>query len=150
MLEALGAMRIKLKILALLAVMCLPVLGFAQDEDRIAFESYVGQMNAQCPYGYGDGWMIKSVIANGDTVAVELETPASLGGFISALTEDTVNAKRLWVDHLSNYGDKWKYFVEFLAKECCTLSLAISPKDSDNTCMLVVTCEDFGTILAND
>lgn len=139
----------KLIILVLLAVSLCPAIGHAQDDETIDFGTIVEQMSAQCPYTDGRDWAITSVAMAGDTIAVEMETPASISGFLSALTGKSLNVKRLWLDHLKGYGDDWLRLFELMAEEGQSLMLIIKPKRSTDCHSVFITGQEIGTILAN-
>ena len=140
----------KFKILVLLAALLCPVIGFAQDEETIDFGTIVEQMSVQCPYTEGRDWAITSIAMAGDTIAVEIETPASMSGFLSAFTGSSINVKRLWVDHLLSYGDDWKHLFELMAEEGTPLLLTIRPEKSEDSPSIYITGREIGTILATD
>ena len=92
----------RFSLFALLALLMFPVLGFAQQQtDSLDCDTCVQRLHAQCPIKKGEGWTVVSVAAVGDTVAVEIETPASLNAYMATLTQNIVNTKRLWVRYVS-------------------------------------------------
>ena len=139
----------RIGLFALLALLMFPVLGFAQQQvDSLGCDTCVRQLSAQCPNKEGEGWTVNSVVAVGDTVAVEIETPASLNAFMSTLTQNILNTKRLWVRYVSDYGKEWKDLFNCILEERRLLLLLLTPKDSDSTYRLLVEPDELGTILA--
>ena len=139
----------RIGLFALLALLMFPVLGFAQQQvDSLGCDACVRQLSAQCPNKEGEGWTVNSVVALGDTVAVEIETPASLNAFMSTLTQNILNTKRLWVRYVSDYGKEWKDLFNSILEERRLLLLLLTPKDSDSTYRLLVEPDELGTILA--
>ena len=131
--------------------MAFPFWGFAQDTETVKFDTYIEQLNAQCPDELSDGWSISKVeIADNDTVILEIRTPASLTGFISLLVVDNEKGRQLWGNHLKEYGDDWKQFLGRLKQEGRPLRLGIRPRGSRESHFLTYRPEDIGIILAND
>ena len=126
-----------------------PLLAFAQD-DEATQGTIVERLGASCPCPQGDQWVVNSVKSVGDTVEVELITPSSLAGFLPMLASENPKAKRLWLQHLSNYGDEWKQLVEYLAKEGLPMRLSLKPQGSDDVYNVFFASNEVGTILAND
>ena len=138
----------KLIILVLLAASLCPAIGHAQDDETIDFGSIVEQMSAQCPYKDGRDWAVTMVAMTGDTIAVEIQAPASISGFLSAFTGSSLKVKKLWVEHIMGYGDYCKHLVELMAEEGKPLLLTIRPKESDDCPSIYVSGQEIGTILA--
>ena len=139
----------KLFILVLLVVSLCPAIGLAQDDDTIDFGAIVEQMSAQCPYEDGN-WAVTTVAMTGDTIVVEIEAPASISGFLPSFTGNSMNVKRLWVEHIMGYGDDLKHLVELMAEEGKPLLLTIRPKKSEECPSIYVSGKEIGTILATD
>lgn len=136
-----------ISLVLLVALLC-PVIGFAQEAETIDFGAVVEQMSAQCPYTDGN-WTVTSIALAADTIAVEIEAPASISGFLSAFTGKSMNVKRLWVDHLKGYGDDWVHLVELIAEAGQpSLMLTIKPRKSNDYASVFVTGKEIGTILA--
>lgn len=95
--------KLRLLFILLVALLC-PVIGQAQDDDAIDFEAVVAPLSTHCPHDGGGGWLVTSVAVAEDTIVVDLETPASISGFLSALTGNNLNVKRLWLKHLLGFG----------------------------------------------
>ena len=140
----------KISLLVLLAVLAFPVwaYGQTQDADTVSLEANIQQLNALCPCGMGDYWNITSVVTSGDTVILEIETPASLASFLPMLTVNKENAKRLWLDLVMQYGKDWADLVKRLPMEKRFFLLALKPKDGENISRLLITPDEIGTILA--
>jgi hypothetical protein len=141
----------KARLLILLAVLMLPFLAQAQDDEaKMAIEAMIEQLAARCPSPQGDQWVINSVKMVDDTVDVELCTPSSLAGFLPMLTGENPKAKKLWLNHLSNYGDEWKQLVELLAEEGLPMRLLLKAKGSETAHGIFFVRNEVGTILASD
>lgn len=138
------------KLLAILAVLLLPLSGFAQDEESVNLDMYIWQMSAQCPCDVGDEWCVTSIIAVADTVTLEIEVPATLKGFLSMLTENSDNVKRLWTSQVIQFGDSWKQLVDLVASEKRWLQLFLTPSGSKQSDVVVISPEKLGTILVNN
>lgn len=141
----------KAKLLILLAVLLTFFFVSANDDEAtMAIGAKIEQLAASCPSPQGDQWVINSVRMVDDTVEVELKTPSSLAGFLPMLTGENPKAKKLWLNHLSNYGDEWKQLVELLAKECMPMRLLLKPQGSDAVHEVNFGANEVGTILASD
>lgn len=138
------------KLLALLAVLLLPLTGYAQFEGVVNLDMYIWQLSAQCPYEVEEGWTITSVYALGDTVTLELETPSLLGGFLPSLTGNNDKTKRLWVQHVSQYGQSWKDLLDLTNEEMRWFLLALRPKGGKDASCVLISPNELGTILAKD
>ena len=138
-------------LLTLLAALMLPVLGFAQNQvDSLSCDACVQQLSSLCPNGVKEGWTVNSIVAAGDTVTVEIEMPSSLGPFMTALAANKLNAKKLWVYYVADYGKEWKNLINRIQEERRSFLLALKPKGSEKTYHLFVSPDELGTILAND
>ena len=142
--------RVMNKLLALLAVLLLPLAGYAQFEGVMNLDMYVWQLSAQCPCEVEEGWTITTVYAVGDTVTLELETPALLGGFLPALTADNEKTKSLWIQHLSQYGQIWSDLLDRTFEEMRWFLLALRPNGGKDTSCVLISPTELGTILAKD
>ena len=60
-------------------------------------DAYVALLSADCPIGHGDAWALNAIEAEGDTICAVLQTPSSLAGFLSMLTGEGDNVKRMWL-----------------------------------------------------
>ena len=106
-------------------------------------DTYVAMLDAECPIEHKDAWAINSVIADGDTVRLELQVPSSLAGFISMLTGEGDNVKKMWANQLNSFGYPWKDFMGRLVTEKRPLVITFIPKDSATTAEMVFLPEDF-------
>lgn len=138
------------KLFALLAVLLLPLAGYAQFEDAMSLDIYVWQLSAQCPCEVEKDWTITSVYAIGDTVTLELETPALLGGYLPVLTADSEKTKSLWVQHVAHYGQIWKDLLDYSSREMRWFLLALRPQGGKNASYLLISPNELGTLLAKD
>jgi len=134
------------RLLIALLLMFLPVAGFAQEQEVENLDVYVWQLNAQCPYQVENMWAITSIMSIGDTVSVSIQAPALLKGFLSQLTEDTDNVKRMWTDQLMHYGDSWKHLVGLIVGEHRWLQIILTPEESTRSAAVVVGPEALGTV----
>lgn len=133
----------KLGFLLLAIFLCFPFVGSAQNVETEDFDSLVAKFNAECPITSGENWAITSFATAGDTVLVELQVPASLGGFMSLLTGDTDNVKRLWARELNTFGKQWKTFVTRLIEADRPVKLFFTPKGGDTAAEIVLRPSDF-------
>lgn len=133
----------KLGFLLLALLLCFPFVGSAQNVETEDFDSLVAKLNAECPITSGENWALTSFATAGDTVVVELQVPASLGGFISLLTSDTDNVKRLWARELDNFGKPWNTFVTRLIEADRLLKVCFTPKGGDTAAEIVLRPSDF-------
>ncbi|MBR3728919.1 MAG: hypothetical protein IKN10_08055 [Muribaculaceae bacterium] len=140
--------KLRLLFILLVALLC-PVIGQAQDDDAIDFEAVVAPLSAQCPHDGGGGWLVTSVVVAEDTIVVDLETPASISGFLSALTGNNPNVKRLWLKHLLGFGEEWKHLAELMTEEGRSLLLRIKPQRDEEFSCVLISGREIGTILAN-
>jgi len=138
----------KLRALLAIAALLFPVLCFSQSREDVRLDSCVQEMSGRCPIDQGKGWVINSIEAKGDTVAVELLTPALLNGFLSMLMGDGVNVKRLWLGELMGYGDSWKQMFELMSENGRSLLFTTRAQGSRKQYSLVMSQEEIGTILA--
>ena len=118
------------RLFCLLAVV-LPVLCFAQDTEPVDLDTFILELNAQCPIHDGENWALNAFSSRGDTVQVELLVPTNLSMFLTMLTTSNDNVRHLWIRQLSHYGELWDRFVELLAATDRTLSLIIRPRDTE-------------------
>ena len=133
----------KLGFLLLAFFLCFPFVGSAQNVETEDFDSLVAKFNAECPITSGENWALTSFATAGDTVLIELQVPASLGGFMSLLTADTDNVKRLWVRELNSFGEQWKTFVTRLIEADRPVRLYFTPKGGDIAAEIVLRPSDF-------
>ena len=135
----------KLGLLLIVLALSIPLCGYAQeveDEDE-DFETYVARLNAECPIQSGEHWTLLSFAEAGDIVVVELQIPASLGPFMSVLTDNTDNVRRLWVREMEIFGEIWEDFVARLVKEDRPMRLSFKPKGSDTSARILLKPSDF-------
>ena len=135
----------KLGFLLFVIVFTLPLLASAQDVESEDIDSCIIRLNSECPIEAGDNWTFLSFSSTSDTVTVELQVPASLGSFMSLLTNDSENVRRLWVREISGFGVQWKMFLARLADADCYLRLKFKPKGNDSTTEIVLKPTDFKT-----
>ena len=128
----------KLGFLILVIALSLPLSGLAQEAEAEDLDSYIARLNSECPIEAGDNWIFLSFSSTSDTVTVELQVPASLGSFMSLLTSDTDNVRRLWGQEISGLGEQWKWFLARLADADRYLKLNFIPKGSEATYVIVL------------
>lgn len=133
----------KLGFLLLAIFLCFPFVSSSQNVETEDFDSLVVRLNAECPINSGENWALTSFATVGDTVQIELQVPASLGGFMSLLTADTDNVKRLWARELNNFGEQWKTFVNRLIEADRLLKVCFTPKGGDTAAEIVLKPSDF-------
>ncbi len=136
----------------LTTLLLFPLIGLGQEEEMVRLDTLIEQLSEQCPHTcFSDGWSISKVmVSDNDTVFVEVRTPASLIGFISLLAVDNEKGRRLWVNHLLQYGDNWRLLIERLIQEGRPLKLAIRPRSSKESYFLSCDPDELGTILADN
>ncbi len=116
---------------------------YGQDETSVDFDAFIAELNAQCPILDGDNWSINSFTASGDTAYVELLVPTNLKMFLSMLTSNTDNVRRLWLQQLSHYGDNWNHFIDQLVATRRMLILTVLPKDTDESATIKFTADQL-------
>jgi hypothetical protein len=115
---------LRFKLLLLMALL-LPALCFAQETEALDFDAMVAELNAKCPIEYEGGWAIHSIANREDTSIVELMVPSLLGGFLKVLTEDTDNARRMWLGQMSSmFGKDWTTYKRLVVVTGRTLVIA--------------------------
>ena len=124
------------RFLLLAIVMLCPLAGMAQDEEIVDFDSYLVQLNAECPINSGENWALMSFATSGDTVIVELEIPSSLIGFLSLLTDDNEKVKRMWIRELET-------FVNRLVDVGRPMILQFKPKGSEVAAQVAFSVADL-------
>ena len=112
----------------LAALLLFPVSGFAQNEADSDFAVYLQQLNEQCPIACGEGMALKAFALDGDTVFVDLKVPSVLAPFLSLLTEDTDQARRLWLKELTRESEVWNQFVEYMQEDPHPMVILFKPK----------------------
>ena len=150
MLQKLVAMSKLLQVICLTAFLSFPIFGQAQDEVTDSLDTYIEQLKNQCPFSKGDNWIINSVETVVDTVTIEIVTPGSLSSFMSLLIVDNEKGKRLWVQHLSEYGEPWKRLAELTAQEERFLIFALKPQGGRKVFYLYCSPDELGAILARN
>lgn len=140
----------KFRALILLSALLFPVLCLSQDMETDSLGVCIQQLSAECPVDDGDGWVINSVIATGDTIAIEMTAPASLNSFLSMLMGDGLNVKRLWLNELSHCGKEWKQLFRLMSQHGRNLLFTIGAQGGRKKYSLVMTPQEIGTILAKD
>lgn len=133
----------KLGFLLLAITLSLPFFSSAQEVDAEDFDGYIAKLNTECPIGNGENWALLSFAVAGDTVVAELQVPASLVVFMSVLTEDSDNVRRLWVREMDAFGETWRAFVNRLVEADRPLRLKFRPKDKDATAEILLMPTDF-------
>ena len=128
----------KLGFLLFVIVFTLPLLASAQDVESEDIDSCIIRLNSECPIEAGDNWTFLSFSSTSDTVTVELQVPASLSSFMSLLTSDTDNVRRLWGREISGFGERWKTFLARLADADRYLRLKFKPKGSETRYEIVL------------
>lgn len=131
------------RFLLLAIVMLCPLAGMAQDEEIVDFDSYLVQLNAECPINSGENWALMSFATSGDTVIVELEIPSSLIGFLSLLTDDNEKVKRMWIRELETFGEQWQTFVNRLVDVGRPMILKFKPKGSEVAAQVAFSVADL-------
>lgn len=133
----------KLSFLLLAISLSLPLFGFAQEVETEDFDGYIARLNTECPIGNGEKWALLSFAVASDTVVTELQVPASLGVFMSLLTEDSDNVRRLWVREMEAFGETWQAFVKRLVEADRPLKLKFKPQDKDASAEIILMPTDF-------
>ena len=137
-------------ILLCLLASAFPITGIAQEENVLDLDTCIERMSTQCPVSVGEGWAINSVQDDGEAITIELGTPASLKGFLTMLTGDSDNVKRLWIRHVLQFGGQWETLIKQLEAKGRSLKLLLKPAGTDEPAVILITPEDIGTVLAND
>lgn len=129
----------------LFAAVIFPVSALAQGPMVAGdMDIYVSLLNETCPIGYTDAWAVVSLESEGDTVHAALQTPSSLAGFLSMLTGEGDNVKRMWLKQLKNFGHPWGDLVGRLTREGGYLLITFHPENSTVTDEILFTPEDLG------
>ncbi len=110
-------MRTLLALMLLLAAWTMPLVSPAQDVDLNPLDDYIGQVNGRCPIDLGEEWYINGLAIQADTVVLALKVPSSIKYFLSELTGDSDNVKRLWLRQLKQFADVWTPLLDLLRKE---------------------------------
>ena len=114
-------------------------MAFSQNEATEDLDTFVAQTNAQCPIDYKEGWEVISLSTSGDTVFVEMETPSSLGMFLSSLTGKTIGVQRLWMKQLKFFGGSCETLANLVMETERPLVLFLTPKESEETEIVTIT-----------
>ena len=134
----------RLRIFLCLSLLLFPVFDFAQDDEVVDIDEYVEQLNDMCPISYTGGWGINSFTMVGDRYAlVDLKLPANVSMFLSSLTSNTDNVKRLWIRQLKDYGEPWNRFVDLMVENNRRLVLNLRPEGSNKTALITLLPSDF-------
>jgi len=134
----------KIALLHLLIVMLLPSMAGAQDTaDDSDWEAMCLEMSQLCPAEYGDGWTIKSVTMDADTVYIDMVVPGQLKGFMSTLTGDGANVKRLWMNQIAAFDKRWLTLANSLSRDDRFLILMLRPGDDDKASRIVIGPADL-------
>lgn len=122
----------------------LPVSAFAQTTMAVGeMEAYIAKLGADCPIQYGEAWSLNSIETHGDTICALLQTPSSLAGFLSMLTGEGDNVKRMWIKQLKSFGRPWEELIGRLARSERSLAITFHPANSTATAELVFSPENF-------
>ena len=135
----------------LFAAVIFPVSALAQTT-MIAgdVDAYVALLSADCPIGHGDAWALNAIEAEGDTICAVLQTPSSLAGFLSMLTGEGDNVKRMWLKQLKNFGHPWEDLIGRLTREKRYLLVTFHPENSTITDELLFAPEDLAAFDETD
>jgi hypothetical protein len=137
-------MKNSIKYIILAAAVALSsIVGLAQSKPVQEYETCVAQLASRCPIEHKDGWTILSFKNNGDTTCVELAFPRVLTGFLPALTEDTRNARALWLKQMNVFGDDWRQFVRLMLAARRALVIHFTLGDQDPIAVMTFRPEDF-------
>ncbi|MBQ9555709.1 MAG: hypothetical protein IJV05_05745 [Muribaculaceae bacterium] len=118
----------------------------AQVQDSTDVDTYVTQLNAQCPIDFTDGWGVNSFTMVGDRYAlVDIKTPSNLSMILSSISSGTDNVKRLWIRQLKQYGDRWNRFVDRMVDADLRIILNLHPEGSRETALIIFYPSDFKT-----
>lgn len=129
---------------SLVVVLLFPMAAFAQDSTRVDIDDYVEELNSACPIPFNDSWGANSFTMVGDNyVLVDLQVPTNLSMVLSVLTDDTENAKQMWIKQLSGYGEPWTRFVELMVENERRIVVNLRPKDREETALITFYPDDF-------
>ena len=113
-------------------------------------DTYLYMLGEECPIEYDDAWAIYGIVADSDTIRLELQMPSSLSGFLTMLTGEGDNVKRMWMKQLKGFGYPWDDFMGRLAKDERPLVITFHPKDSRKTAEIVFLPEDFAAFVEKE
>lgn len=135
----------KFSYLYLLIVMLFPAMAMAQESETVTddLDSLIIEMSELCPVDYGDDWAINSVTIEEDTAYVDVQVPGQLKAFMSSLTGNGANVKRLWLNQIAQFDKRWRTFAERLFKENRTLVFLLSPGSNDKAIPVVIGPTDL-------
>lgn len=133
----------KLALLCLIVALLIPSMVQAQETDSVALDQKVERLNDLCPISYGDEWGVNSFTLVGNYALADIMVPTNLSMFLPMLTEDTENAKRLWLKQLLTYGEEWKSFVDAMVGADRSIVINIHPKDKKKTALIYFAPDDF-------
>lgn len=123
----------KNRLLYLIVFMLFPVMCFAQNDTVVDVDDYIEELNAQCPIEYKDDWGLNSLTMVGERYAlVDVMIPSSLSMFLSTLTGEGENVKRMWIKQLKQYGEQWNRLVDLLVAKDRRLVVLLRPEDCDD------------------
>lgn len=132
------------KLFGLFVLLLFPLLAHSQDTTTVDLDKYVEQVNAQCPILYSDSWSINSFTPVGiNYVLVDVHMPSNLSMFLSTLTEDKDNVKRMWIRQLKQYGERWNKFVDVMVDNDRRIVLNLCPEGSDESALITLLPSDF-------
>ena len=114
-------------------------MAFSQSEVTQDLDSFVAETNAQCPIDYKEGWEVISLSTSGDTVFVEMETPSSLGMFLSSLTGNSIGVQRLWMKQLKFFGGACDTLASLVMENERPLVLFLTPKEGEETEIVTIS-----------
>lgn len=137
----------KCRVFLLLAVLLFPIVTHAQKIMNRDVDEYVEELNAMCPIEYKDDWAMNSLTMVEDRYAlVDIQLPSNLSMFLSTLTTEGDNVKRLWIKQLKDFGERWKRFVDLMVKADRRICVSLRPKGSDETALITLLPTDFNPL----
>jgi len=134
----------KSTIIFLLFALLLPLVGRAQDTVVVDIDEFVEEFNSMCPIDYKDGFAARSFTpVDTNYVLVDLQVPASISMFLSALTSDNDNVRKMWISQLKLYGERWHTFIDLLVANNRPLIINLRPQGSEDTVLFRLNPSDF-------
>ena len=129
--------------LSVLILLLVPICGLAREAENETLDDYVAHLNAECPISSGDNWVLRSFETRGDTVIVDLKVPSALSPFMSLLTSDSENVRRLWVREMGVFGETWKAITARLVEAERPLKLIFKLDRSEPENEIILLPTDF-------
>lgn len=130
-------------LLCLASAILFACTALSQNEEPVDLDTYIAQVNAQCPIDFKEGWELMSLSTSGDTVMVEMEVPSTLAMFLSQLTGNSIGAQRLWMKELSFLGESCDKLAQLVMETQRPMVLLLTPKESDLTCTVSISPVDL-------